>query len=167
MLPQLGLQQPPHMLQQVIGEVDTEVGQLIVLVLDLGGSWVGQLADFPPCHHQGELSSTAPANSPNASGSKKQASSPAPVPLRLAQSPIPPGAGLLFLSRWGLLSLGLQLVRVRACSSACSRCKGGRCGKSIFPHPCHHMADEEWWGQLSCSHTLRAASPALLTKGQL
>lgn len=35
------------MLQQFVDEVDVEVEQLIVLVLGLGGSWIGQPASFP------------------------------------------------------------------------------------------------------------------------
>lgn len=37
-----------HLLQQVIDEVDVRVGQLNILNLDTGGSWVGQPANSPP-----------------------------------------------------------------------------------------------------------------------
>lgn len=63
---------PLHILQQFIDEVGMGEGYLIVLALDLDGSWVGYHAAVLHCHPPGELFSTALFHSPNAAGSKEQ-----------------------------------------------------------------------------------------------
>ena len=61
-----------HMLEQHIDELGVGMEYLAVLVLGLGGSWVGQPASFPHHHHLGKLPSTAEASSSNFSDSKEQ-----------------------------------------------------------------------------------------------
>ena len=46
------------MLQQFLDEVDIVVDYLAVMVLGLGGSWVGQPPAFPYHHHLVEFSNT-------------------------------------------------------------------------------------------------------------
>ena len=62
----LGLQDLSlHMLQQITDGLDVGVGQLIALILGLGGFWVSQPASCPSHpHHQVELSSIALTSSP-------------------------------------------------------------------------------------------------------
>lgn len=59
-----------HMLQQFKDGVDNGVIQLKALDLSLGGSWVSQHVTLTT-YYQGEISSTAPAHSPNAAAVKK------------------------------------------------------------------------------------------------
>ena len=58
------------MLQQFKDGVDNGVIQLKALDLSLGGSWVSQHVTLTT-YYQGEISSTAPAHSPNAAAGKK------------------------------------------------------------------------------------------------
>lgn len=62
--------QPCHMLQQFLGEVNVEVGQLKALDVGLGNSV--SLLTLPHPHHQRELSNTAPGSSPSATAGKRQ-----------------------------------------------------------------------------------------------
>lgn len=74
----LGLQdQPLHVFQHITDGVDARIGQLITLVLGLGGCWVGQQMILLHPQYQGELSSTAPASSPYELSSQRKPGSPA------------------------------------------------------------------------------------------
>ena len=59
-----------HVVQQSTDGVDVGVGQLIALVLGLGGSWFGQTTRSPYPHYVKEISITSLASSLNPSGSK-------------------------------------------------------------------------------------------------
>lgn len=87
---------PLHVLQQIKNAVDSGMGQHIALVLSLGGSWVGQPAGSLRPHHQGGLSSTAPASSPYVAKRKGRGwFSCFHVPRAGSPTPEPPGPALL------------------------------------------------------------------------
>ncbi|XP_049995498.1 dedicator of cytokinesis protein 3 [Alexandromys fortis] len=66
-----------HVFQHITDGVDARIGQLITLVLGLGGCWVGQQMTLLHPQYQGELSSTAPASSPYELSSQRKPGSPA------------------------------------------------------------------------------------------
>lgn len=129
------------------------------------------LPALPHTHHQGKLFSTALTSLPNITGIKSQGR---PVllfhTLRAGSSELTQtGPALLCCpgNVWGLLSQVLQLLRVRdslptlmpqrAAISPVADGKGGGGGRRAS-FPCHHMADDGEWSQLSHSHTFRAGS---------
>jgi hypothetical protein len=81
--------------QQVTDGVDLRVGQLKAPDLGLGGGWVGQPSRYSTSHHQGELSSTAPANSPSTGANKGQGQL-SRLPVLGARSPVPAPSGQLY-----------------------------------------------------------------------
>lgn len=95
------------------------VGNLIALVLGLGGSWVGQPPAFPHCPFPGELCSTAPASSFSVGDSKGQGQLSCSHTLEYGSHAFtPPGPAVLFCSSkgQGLISELLYLVRGGASS---------------------------------------------------
>lgn len=139
-----------------IDGADFGVVKLTALVLVLGDSWVGHLANFPHQHQQGEFSCVAPAISPTAAGGNKWGHFSCSHSLG-AGWPIPTPPALLFcLGKCRACSPEwvLQLVRCRASSPVCCRWKGMR--GTHFPHPYHYIEDE---GD-------RVSSPDLMSSGQ-
>lgn len=69
--------QPLHIFQQFTDSVTIRVGQLIVLVPDLGDSWVGQLSSFPSLPLPQEALQCCLNHSPSAAYSKVPSCAPA------------------------------------------------------------------------------------------
>lgn len=150
-----------YVLQQFIARVNTGEGQLIALVFGLDGSSIGSPLTLPYPHYQGELSNTDPLTHPMQQAVKGRAG-PSAITASEPAHLHPYHQGQLYCNAQAKYRAhspewcsweGARPALLLSCPSCWKPAfslvtsgEGWGGGRTSFPHPCHHMADDEGLG---------------------